>query len=411
MLRLNFRNFINLMAVQTKNSRNLYSWSDPFRLTEQLTQDEIASSTIAENYSNKFLKSRILEAYRHEKFDQEIMVEMGQLGLLGPTIPEKYGGSGLNYVSYGLIAREIEKIDSGYRSAMSVQSSLVMEPIYQYGSEYLRQTYLKELASGRKIGSFGLTEAGSGSDPGSMKTTIYKDGSDYIINGSKTWITNAPIADVFIIWGRDQNNIIRGLVVDRSLKGLTTSKINGKLSLRASITGSIFLDNVRVSEEHMLQVKGLRGPFSCLNKARYGISWGVMGAAEFCINEARKYSMERIQFNKPLATTQLHQMKLADMSSEIALGLQGSLRVGRLLDKYPVEEVGPEIISIVKRNNCMKALNIARTARDMLGANGLTDEYHVMRVSNNLETVNTYEGTSDIHGLMLGRVITNYSAF
>ena len=352
----------------------------------------------------------ITEANRTEHFDRGIMDEMGAMGFLGPTIPEKYGGAELSYVAYGLIAREVERVDSGYRSAMSVQSSLVMHPIHVYGMEEQRQKYLPKLASGELIGCFGLTEPNHGSDPGSMETHAKKVDGGWILHGSKTWITNSPIADVFIVWAKDSaDETIRGFILEKGMKGLSAPKIGGKLSLRASITGEIVMDDVIVPEENLLpNVQGLKGPFGCLNRARYGISWGAMGAAEDCWHRAREYTLERKQFGRPLAATQLVQKKLADMQTEIALGLQGALRVGRLFDEH---KVAPEAISIVKRNNCGKALDIARMARDMHGGNGIQIEYHVMRHLTNLETVNTYEGAHDVHALILGRAQTGLQAF
>ena len=357
------------------------------------------------------LAPRVEEAYLEEKTDPAIFREMGEAGLLGVTIPEEYGGVGAGYVSYGLVAREVERIDSGYRSMMSVQSSLVMHPIYAYGSEEQRKKYLPKLASGEWIGCFGLTEPDAGSDPGGMKTRAKKTAGGYVLNGSKMWISNAPIADVFVVWAKSEahDNQIRGFVLEKGMKGLSAPKIGGKLSLRASITGEIVLDGVEVGEDALLpNVSGLKGPFGCLNRARYGISWGSMGAAEDCWFRARQYGLDRKQFNRPLAQTQLFQKKLADMQTEIALGLQGSLRVGRLMDEG---KFAPEMISIVKRNNCGKALDIARQARDMHGGNGIQIEYHVMRHAQNLETVNTYEGTHDVHALILGRAQTGLQAF
>ena len=375
----------------------------------QLTEDEKLIQETARYFAKDTLQPIVLESFRTETFDKNIIKEMGKIGLLGPTI-NGYGCSGTNYVSYGLIAREIERIDSGYRSVMSVQSSLVMRPIYKFGTERQKQTYLPELAKGNMIGCFGLTEPNHGSDPSSMTTRakISSDGRHYIINGSKNWITNSPIADIFIIWVKDDNNDVRGFILDRSMKGITTPKINGKLSLRASITGMIFMDNVMVPVENMLQVKGLKGPFTCLNSARYGISWGVLGAAEDCFMRAHQYVMDRKQFSTPLASKQLIQIKLADMITEITLGLQCAYRVGKLIDTNCYT---PEMISLIKRNNCGKSLQIARNARDILGGNGISDEYHIMRHMLNLESVNTYEGTHDIHGLIIGKTITNHAAF
>jgi len=388
-----------------------FNWEDPFLLEEQLSEDERLIRDMARNYAQDKLMPRIREAYASEKADRAIFHEMGELGLLGPTTPEEYGGAGVNYVSYGLVAREIERVDSGYRSMNSVQSSLVMYPIYAYGDESQRKKYLPKLASGEWVGCFGLTEPDAGSDPGGMKTRAEKVGDGYKLTGSKMWISNSPIADVFVVWAKSaaHDNEIRGFILEKGMKGLTAPKIAGKLSLRASITGEVVMDNVIVPEENLLpNVSGLKGPFGCLNRARYGISWGAMGAAEFCLAAARSYTLERKQFGKPLAQTQLVQKKLADMETEIALGLQGSLRIGRLLDEG---KLAPEAISIMKRNNCGKALDIARMARDMHGGNGISEEYHVMRVAANLETVNTYEGTHDVHALILGRAITGLQAF
>src|SRR6186713_1338256 len=365
----------------------------------------------AEAYAQENLQPRVTEAYLNESFDREILREMGALGLLGATIPEEYGGAGLGYVCYGLIAREVEMVDSGYRSAMSVQSSLVMHPIYSYGSEAQRRRYLPKLASGEWVGCFGLTEPDYGSDPGSMVTRAEKVADGYRLTGSKMWISNAPIADVFVVWAKsaEHNNQIRGFILEKGMKGLSAPKIGGKLSLRASVTGEIVMEGVEVPESALLpNVSGLKGPFGCLNRARYGISWGAMGAAEDCMARARQYTLDRKQFGRPLAATQLVQKKLADMQTEIALGLQGSLRVGRLMDEG---KMAPEMISIVKRNNCGKALDIARMSRDMHGGNGIQIEYHVMRHTANLETVNTYEGTHDVHALILGRAITGIQAF
>ena len=387
------------------------NWEDPFLLEEQLTEDERLIRDTARSYADESLATRVIDANRHEKFDRDIMTEMGQLGLLGSTIPEAYGGAGVNYVSYGLVAREVERIDSGYRSAMSVQSSLVMHPIFAYGSEEQRQKYLPKLASGEWVGCFGLTEPDHGSDPGSMITRAKKVDGGYSISGAKNWITNSPIADVFIIWAKSDahDDKIRGFVLEKGMKGLEAPKIEGKFSLRASTTGMIQMDEVFVSEEQLLpNVSGLAGPFGCLNRARFGISWGAMGAAEFCWHAARSYTMERKQFGRPLAQTQLIQKKLADMQTEISLGLQGSLRLGRLMDEH---RAPAELISMMKRNNCGKALDIARHARDMHGGNGVSDEYGVIRHVMNLEAVNTYEGTHDVHALILGRAQTGLQAF
>lgn len=388
-----------------------FQWDDPFRMDDQLTEDERMIRDSARAYAAEKLQPRVIDAYREEKADPEIFREMGSMGLLGPTVPETYGGAGVGYVAYGLIAREIEKVDSGYRSMMSVQSSLVMYPIYAYGSEEQRRKYLPGLASGELIGCFGLTEPDAGSDPGGMKTRAEKTASGYRLNGSKMWISNSPIADVFVIWAKSDahDGKIRGFVLEKDTKGLTAPKIAGKLSLRASITGEVVMDGVEVSEDALLpNVQGLKGPFGCLNRARYGISWGAMGAAEFCWHAARQYGLDRKQFNRPLAQTQLFQKKLADMQTEITLGLQGSLRVGRLMDEA---NAAPEMISLVKRNNCGKALDIARMARDMHGGNGISEEFQVMRHMLNLETVNTYEGTHDVHALILGRAQTGLQAF
>ena len=385
-----------------------FKWDDPFFLDDQLTEEERLVRDTAQSYAQEKLMSRIKQAHRDEHFHREIMNEMGELGLLGSTLPEKYGCPGVNYVSYGLVAREVERVDSGYRSAMSVQSSLVMHPIYAYGTEEQRMKYLPKLATGEWVGCFGLTEPDHGSDPGSMITKADKIDGGYVLNGAKMWISNSPIADVAVIWAK-LDGVIRGFVVERDTAGFSTPKIEGKFSLRASITGEIVLDNVEVPEENILpNVSGLGGPFGCLNKARFGIAWGSMGAAEFCWHAARSYTMERSQFGRPLAANQLIQKKLADMQTEITLGLQGVLRLGRLMDEdnCPVEN-----ISLMKRNNCGKALDIARLARDMHGGNGISDEYHVMRHLMNLETVNTYEGTHDIHALILGRAQTGLQAF
>jgi glutaryl-CoA dehydrogenase len=386
-------------------------WADPFLLDAQLSEDERMIRDSAAAFASEKLFPRVSDAYLNETTDKAIFREMGEVGLLGVTIPEVYGGIGASYVSYGLVAREVERIDSGYRSMMSVQSSLVMYPIYAYGSEEQRKKYLPKLASGEWIGCFGLTEPDAGSDPGAMSTKAEKTANGYRLNGAKTWISNAPIADVFVVWAKSaaHGGKIRGFVLEKGMKGLTAPKIGGKLSLRASITGEIILQNVEVGEDALLpNVEGLAGPFGCLNRARYGISWGVLGAAEDCWFRARQYGLDRKQFNRPLAQTQLFQKKLADMQTEIALGLQGSLRVGRLMDEG---SFAPEMISIVKRNNCGKALDIARHARDMHGGNGIQAEYHVMRHAQNLETVNTYEGTHDVHALILGRAITGLQAF
>ena len=388
-----------------------FDWADPFFIDDQLTDEERAVRDTAAAFAQDKLAPRIIDAFQHETTDPKIFREMGALGLLGPTIPAEYGGVGASYVAYGLVAREVERIDSGYRSMMSVQSSLVMFPIYEYGSEEQRHKYLPKLASGEWIGCFGLTEPDAGSDPGGMLTKAEKIDGGYRISGAKTWISNSPIADVFVVWAKSDahGGGIRGFILEKGMKGLATPKIEGKLSLRASITGMIQMDGVEVGEDALLpNVQGLKGPFGCLNRARYGISWGAMGAAEFCYHAARQYGLDRKQFGRPLAATQLFQKKLADMASEIALGLQASLRVGRLMDAH---KFAPEMISIVKRNNVGKALDIARHARDMHGGNGISGEYQVMRHLMNLETVNTYEGAHDVHALILGRAITGIAAF
>jgi glutaryl-CoA dehydrogenase len=388
-----------------------FSWEDPFLLEAQLTEDERMIRDSAAAFAAEKLATRVEAAYLEEKTDPAIFREMGEAGLLGITVPEAYGGLGAGYVTYGLVAREVERIDSGYRSMMSVQSSLVMYPIHAYGSEEQRKKYLPKLAAGELIGCFGLTEPEAGSDPAGMKTRAVKTASGYRINGSKMWISNAPIADVFVVWAKSEahNNEIRGFILEKGMKGLSAPKIEGKLSLRASITGEISMVDVEVGEDALLpNVSGLKGPFGCLNRARFGIAWGVMGAAEDCWHRARQYGLDRKQFGRPLAQTQLFQKKLADMQTEIALGLQAALRVGRLMDDG---KLAPEMISIIKRNNCGKALDIARHARDMHGGNGIQSGYHVMRHSQNLETVNTYEGTHDVHALILGRAQTGLQAF
>ncbi|OJY45687.1 MAG: acyl-CoA dehydrogenase [Rhizobiales bacterium 64-17] len=385
-----------------------FVWEDPLDLEHDLTEEEKMVRDTARGYAQDKLMPRVLTAYRDERFDPEMFQEMGALGLLGPTVPEEYGGAGLGYVSYGLIAREVERVDSGYRSAMSVQSSLVMYPIYAYGTEAQRKKYLPKLATGEMIGCFGLTEPDYGSDPGGMITRAEKVAGGYKLNGSKTWISNAPAAHVAVVWAKLDGKI-RGFIVDRGTKGFSTPKLEGKLSLRASITGQIVLEDCVVPEENMFpEIKGLAGPFGCLNNARYGIAWGAMGAAEFCWHQARQYVLDRKQFGRPLAANQLVQKKLADMQTEIALGLAGALRLGRMLEDH---RAAPPSISLMKRNNCGKALDIARLARDMHGGNGIADEYHVMRVMCNLETVNTYEGAHDIHALILGRAQTGIQAF
>ena len=385
-----------------------FNWEDPLQLEDQLSEEEQMIRETANRYCQEQLMPRILQANRSERFDREIMREMGGLGLLGCTI-EGYDCAGLNYVSYGLIAREVERVDSGYRSAMSVQSSLVMFPIHAYGTELQRQRYLPKLASGQLVGCFGLTEPDHGSDPGSMRTRARKCAGGYRLNGAKMWITNSPIADLFVVWAKDDDGVIRGFLLERGMTGLSTPRIEGKFSLRASVTGEIVMDEVFVPDENLLpNVQGLKGPFGCLNRARFGISWGVLGAAEDCWHRARSYTLERMQFGRPLAATQLIQKKLADMQTEIALGLQGCLRLGRLFDR---NAAAPEAISMMKRNNAGKALAIARMARDMHGGNGVSDEYHVIRHAMNLEAVNTYEGTHDIHALILGRAQTGIQAF
>ncbi|GGO34632.1 acyl-CoA dehydrogenase [Gemmobacter aquaticus] len=401
------------MALKPKDAPDLgrFDWEDPFRLDAQLTEDERALRDAARAYAQDKLQPRVIKAFASEETDPAIFREMGEMGLLGVTIPEEYGGLGASYVSYGLVAREVERVDSGYRSMMSVQSSLVMYPIYAYGSEEQRKKYLPKLASGEWIGCFGLTEPDAGSDPAGMKTVARKTANGYVLNGAKMWISNSPIADVFVVWAKSEahGGKIRGFVLDKGMKGLSAPKIGGKLSLRASITGEIVMKDVEVGEDALLPgVEGLKGPFGCLNRARYGISWGVLGAAEFCYHAARQYGLDRKQFGKPIAGTQIFQLKLANMMTEISLGLQASLRVGRLLDEA---NAAPEMISIVKRNNCGKALEIARHARDMHGGNGISEEFQVIRHMVNLETVNTYEGTHDVHALILGRAITGLQAF
>ncbi|MCW9040495.1 MAG: acyl-CoA dehydrogenase [Rhodospirillales bacterium] len=385
-----------------------FNWEDPFLIEDQLDEDERLVRDTARGYAQEKLMPRILEANRKEHFDRDIMSEMGEMGLLGSTLPEEYGCAGVNHVCYGLAAREVERVDSGYRSAMSVQSSLVMYPIYAYGSEEQRKKYLPKLATGEWVGCFGLTEPDHGSDPGGMKTRATKVQGGYVLTGSKMWISNSPIADVFVVWAK-LDGVIRGFILEKGMKGLSAPKIEGKMSLRASITGEIVMDEVEIPEENILpNVSGLKGPFGCLNKARYGIAWGVMGAAEFTWHAARQYTLDRKQFGRPLAANQIIQLKLANMQTEITLGLQACLRVGRLLD---AEKCAPENISLIKRNNCGKALDIARMARDMHGGNGISDEFHVIRHMVNLETVNTYEGTHDVHALILGRAQTGIQAF
>lgn len=389
-------------------SRVKFDWQDPLQFDSLLTEEERMIRDMVHDYAQESLMSRVLMANRNEYFDRDIMTELGGLGLLGATLPEQYGGSGVNYVSYGLVAREIERVDSGYRSAMSVQSSLVMHPIYEYGSEAQRMKYLPKLASGEWVGCFGLTEPDVGSDPGGMKTRAMRITGGYRLIGAKMWITNSPIADVFVVWAKLDGEI-RGFVLEKGMKGLSAPKIEGKFSLRASITGEIVMDNVEVGEDALLpNVSGLKGPFGCLNKARYGIAWGALGAAEFCWHAARQYSLDRIQFNRPLAATQLIQKKLADMQTDITMGLFACLQAGRLMDN---DALPVEAISMIKRNSCGKALDIARMARDMHGGNGISDEFHVIRHVMNLEAVNTYEGTHDIHALILGRAQTGLQAF
>ena len=400
-------------SLKAKDAPDLgrFDWEDAFRLDDQLTEDERMLRDAARAFAQEKLQPRVIDAYANETTDPGIFREMGEMGLLGTTIPEEYGGLGASYVAYGLIAREVERVDSGYRSMMSVQSSLVMYPIYAYGSEAQRQKYLPKLASGEWIGCFGLTEPDAGSDPAGMKTVAKKTANGYVLTGSKMWISNAPIADVFVVWAKSEahGGKIRGFVLEKGMKGLSAPKIGGKLSLRASITGEIVMTAVEVGDDALLPyVEGLKGPFGCLNRARYGISWGVMGAAEFCWHAARQYGLDRHQFGKPLAQTQLFQLKLANMMTEITLGLQGSLRVGRLMDEG---RAAPEMISLMKRNNCGKALDVARWSRDMHGGNGISQDFQVMRHMVNLETVNTYEGTHDVHALILGRAQTGLQAF
>ncbi len=406
------------MTVTTSSSTSrdarakaTFQWDDPFRFDELLSEDERMIRDTARHFARDKLSPRVVEAFAKEKIDHDIFREMGDLGLLGVTLPEEFGGAGANYVSYGLVAREIERVDSGYRSMMSVQSSLVMYPIYAYGDTAQKRKYLPKLASGEWIGCFGLTEPDAGSDPGSMTTRAEKVDGGYRLTGTKMWISNAPIADIFVVWAKSaaHGGEIKGFILEKGVKGLSAPKIEGKLSLRTSVTGEVVMDGVVVSESQLLpNVAGLKGPFGCLNRARYGIGWGVMGAAEDCFTRARRYTLDRKQFGRPLAATQLVQKKLADMQSEITLGLHAALRVGRLFDEG---KAAPEMISIIKRNNCGKALDIARVARDMHGGNGIHEEYHVMRHAMNLETVNTYEGAHDVHALILGRAITGLQAF
>lgn len=401
---------LNIIQIvqDNKMSQKRFDWCDPLNIESALSEEERMIRDTAHEYAQKKLMTRVLIANREERFDREIMSELGSLGLLGATLPEQYGCAGVNYVSYGLIAREIERVDSGYRSAMSVQSSLVMHPIYAYGSEEQRERYLPKLASGEWVGCFGLTEPDSGSDPGSMRTKAEKVSGGYRLTGAKMWITNSPIADVLVVWAK-LDGVIKGFVLEKGMKGLTTPKIEGKFSLRASITGEIVMEDVFVPEGQILpNVEGLKGPFGCLNKARYGIAWGALGAAEYCWHAARQYALERHQFNRPLAATQLIQKKLADMQTEISIGLMSCLQSGRLMDS---DVLPPETISMIKRNSCGKALEVARAARDIHGGNGISDEYHVIRHVMNLEAVNTYEGTHDVHALILGRAQTGIQAF
>jgi len=399
------------LAPQSRPELSGFNWQDALMLDDQLTEEERMIRDSAKSYAQEKLQPRITKAFANETTDPEIFREMGEMGLLGVTIPEEYGGIDAGYVAYGLVAREVERVDSGYRSMMSVQSSLVMYPIYAYGSDSQREKYLPKLASGEFIGCFGLTEPDAGSDPGSLKTVAKKTDAGYLLNGTKMWISNSPIADVFVVWAKSEahGGKIRGFVLDKGTKGLTAPKIEGKMSLRASITGEIVMQNVEVGQDALLpHVEGLKGPFGCLNRARYGIAWGVMGAAEACWHGALQYGLDRKQFNKPLAGTQLFQLKLANMQTEISLGLQGCLRVGRLMDEA---KAAPEMVSLIKRNNCGKALEIARHARDMHGGNGISLEFQVIRHMVNLETVNTYEGTHDVHALILGRAQTGLQAF
>ena len=398
-------------AARDASDPGRFEWQDPFRLDDQLTEEERMLRDGARAFAQGTLQPRVIAAYREERTDPAIFAEMGAMGLLGITVPEEYGGLGGSYVAYGLVAREVERVDSGYRSMMSVQSSLVMHPIHAYGTEAQRRKYLPGLAAGALIGCFGLTEPDAGSDPAGMKTTARKTATGYVLTGSKMWISNSPIADVFVVWAKSEahGGKIKGFVLEKGMPGLSAPKIAGKLSLRASVTGEIVMQDVAVGEDALLpNVEGLKGPFGCLNRARYGISWGVMGAAEFCWHAARQYGLDRHQFGRPLAQTQLFQLKLADMMTEITLGLQGSLRLGRLMDEG---RAAPEMISLMKRNNCGKALDVARKARDMHGGNGIAEEYQVMRHMVNLETVNTYEGTHDVHALILGRAQTGLQAF
>ncbi|MCY4191691.1 MAG: acyl-CoA dehydrogenase [Rhodospirillaceae bacterium] len=397
------------IAKVPQNAHPPFQWDDPFLLDSQLSEDERMVMQTTRDYCQNKLQPRVLKAFRHENFDRAVMNEFGELGLLGSTIPEKYGCAGMSYVIYGLVAREVERVDSGYRSAMSVQSSLVMHPIHAYGSEQQRMRYLPKLATGEWIGCFGLTEPDHGSDPGSMKTRATETATGWRLTGNKMWITNSPIADIFVVWAKTEDGAIRGFVLEKGMDGLSAPKIEGKFSLRASVTGEIVMDNVEVPHENLLpNVAGLAGPFGCLNRARYGIAWGALGAAEFCWHAARQYTLDRKQFGRPLAATQLVQKKLADMQTEISIGLQSCLRVGHMFDEGTIS---PEAISLIKRNSCGKALDIARAARDMHGGNGINDEFHVIRHMVNLETVNTYEGTHDVHALILGRAQTGLQAF
>ena len=400
-----------LPVLKAKDAPDMgsFDWADAFRLNEQLTEDERMIQQSARAYAQEKLQPRVIDAFANETTDPAIFREMGDMGLLGVTVPEQYGGLGGSYVSYGLVAREVERVDSGYRSMMSVQSSLVMYPIYAYGSEAQKEKFLPKLASAEYVGCFGLTEPNSGSDPSSMQTRAKTVDGGYILNGSKMWITNSPIADIFIVWAKNDQGIVRGFILEKAMKGLSAPKIEGKFSLRASITGEIVMEDVFVPEENILpNVQGMKGPLGCLSNARYGIAWGVLGAAEFCWHAARQYTLDRKQFGKPLAANQLIQKKLADMQTEITLGLHGCLNAGRLMDK---QSLSPDAISLLKRNNCGKSLDIARTARDMHGGNGIADEFHVIRHVMNLEAVNTYEGTHDIHALILGRLQTGLNAF
>jgi glutaryl-CoA dehydrogenase len=397
------------MKANNLPDRPAFSWEDPLLLAEQLSEEERLIRDMAHDYCQEKLLPRVLEANRNEVFDREIMREMGALGLLGSTLPEEYGCAGANYVAYGLVAREVDRVDSGYRSAMSVQSSLVMYPIYAYGNEAQRMKYLPKLATGEWVGCFGLTEPNAGSNPGGMQSRARRVDGGWVLKGAKMWITNSPIAEVFVVWAKTEDDTIRGFVLDKGMAGLSAPKIEGKFSLRASVTGEIVMDDVFVPDENLLpNVRGLKGPFGCLNRARYGIAWGALGAAEACWHAARQYTLDRVQFGRPLAQTQLVQVKLANMQTEITLGLSACLQLGRLFDQG---KAAPEAVSMLKRNNCGKALEIARVARDMHGGNGISDEYHVIRHMMNLETVNTYEGTHDIHALILGRAQTGLQAF